>query len=60
MPGEPAGMPGTEMPAMSGRSEMSLSIAANGTCPATTYPSISAVWQAQRSAGMPAACFMPA
>ena len=36
MPGEPVGMPGREMPLMSGRSVSSLFIVASGTWPSTT------------------------
>src|SRR5579872_1589010 len=36
MPGEPAGMPGSVMPLIAGRSDNSLSMASTGTCPSTT------------------------
>src|ERR1700716_2483499 len=53
MPGDPAGMPGTANPMAVGRLSSNRRTAAAGTCPSSTYPSTSAVWQAARSAGTP-------
>jgi hypothetical protein len=53
IPGDPAGIPGTANPMAVGRFSRSRRTAAAGTCPSSTYPSTSAVWQAARSPGTP-------
>ena len=52
MPGDPTGMPSTANPMAGGRSDRRRLIAEAGTWPSMTYPSIWAVWQKARVAGI--------
>src|SRR4051794_10893571 len=52
MPGDPTGIPATANPMADGRSDRRRLIAEAGTWPSMTYPSIWAVWQEPRAAGI--------